>query len=133
MSKIAFITYAAFFPIFTTTLEGIKYVEPAADAGGLSLGASPCGIVPARRLPAATAERSSRGSGSASACPCFVIVAAEFIARGFRSGYLINDARTFFLVSQMLMAPAVIGIIGFISNVAQLESRLLRWRKPVRS
>src|SRR6516164_6446637 len=28
MSKIAFIAYAAFFPIFTTTLEGIKYVDP---------------------------------------------------------------------------------------------------------
>src|SRR5882762_988444 len=26
-SKISFIAYAAFFPIFTTTLEGIKYVE----------------------------------------------------------------------------------------------------------
>ncbi|NJO21912.1 MAG: ATP-binding cassette domain-containing protein [Sphingomonadales bacterium] len=28
MSKIAFIAYAAFFPIFTTTVEGIKYVDP---------------------------------------------------------------------------------------------------------
>jgi len=26
-SKIAFITYAAFFPIFTTTNEGIKFVD----------------------------------------------------------------------------------------------------------
>ena len=27
-SKVMFIAYAAFFPIFTTTIEGIKYVDP---------------------------------------------------------------------------------------------------------
>lgn len=65
----------------------------------------------------------------------FVIVAAEFIAADSGLGYLINDARTFFLVSQMLLGAAVIGIIGFIVNIAlrRLENRLLRWRKPARS
>jgi ABC-type nitrate/sulfonate/bicarbonate transport system permease component len=39
-SKIAFIAYAAFFPIFTTTLEGIKYVDPLLLRAASSLGAS---------------------------------------------------------------------------------------------
>ena len=61
----------------------------------------------------------------------FVIVAAEFIAADSGLGYLINDARTFFLVSQMLLGAAVIGLIGFTFNrlLRMLESRLLRWRK----
>ncbi len=64
----------------------------------------------------------------------FVIVAAEFIAADSGLGYLINDARTFFMVSQMLMGAAVIGIIGFVFNVAlrALEARLLRWRVSTR-
>jgi ABC-type nitrate/sulfonate/bicarbonate transport system permease component len=61
----------------------------------------------------------------------FVIVAAEFIAADSGLGYLINDARTFFLVSQMLLGAAVIGLIGFTFNrlLRLLEARLLRWRK----
>ena len=61
----------------------------------------------------------------------FVIVAAEFIAADSGLGYLINDARTFFLVSQMLLGAAVIGLIGFTFNrmLRMLEARLLRWRK----
>ena len=64
----------------------------------------------------------------------FVIVAAEFIAADSGLGYLINDARTFFLVSQMLLGAGVIGLIGFIANVLlrRVESRLLRWRKSER-
>jgi ABC-type nitrate/sulfonate/bicarbonate transport system permease component len=65
----------------------------------------------------------------------FVIGAAEFLAADSGLGYLINDARTYFMVSQMLMGAAVIGIIGFIFNVLlrALEARLLRWRSAVRT
>ena len=64
----------------------------------------------------------------------FVIVAAEFIAADSGLGFLINDARTFFLVSNMLLGAAVIGIIGVVANVLlrKLEGRLLRWRKESR-
>jgi ABC-type nitrate/sulfonate/bicarbonate transport system permease component len=40
-SKIAFIAYAAFFPIFTTTREGMKYVDPLLIRAAQSLGAGP--------------------------------------------------------------------------------------------
>ncbi|HUO62666.1 MAG TPA: hypothetical protein VMT97_03125, partial [Terriglobales bacterium] len=65
----------------------------------------------------------------------FVIVAAEFIAADSGLGFLINDARTFFLVSNMLLGAAVIGIIGVLANVLlrKLEGRLLRWRNESRS
>src|SRR5262249_7657226 len=64
----------------------------------------------------------------------FVIVAAEFIAADSGLGFLINDARTFFLVSNMLLGAAVIGVIGVLANVLlrKLEGRLLRWRSQAR-
>ena len=38
-------------------------------------------------------------------------------------GFLINDARTFFLVSNMLLGAAVIGIIGVLANVPPAQAR----------
>jgi ABC-type nitrate/sulfonate/bicarbonate transport system permease component len=129
-SKIAFIAYAAFFPIFTTTVEGIKYVDPLLLRAAASLGASQRDLFRYVVLPAALPAIIT-GLRLGFALSFFVIVAAEFIAADSGLGYLINDARTFFLVSQMLLGAAVIGMIGFAFNrlLRLLEARLLRWRK----
>ena len=133
-SKVAFIAYAAFFPIFTTTIEGIKYVDPVLIRAASSLGASERQIFWHVVLPAATPNIIT-GMRLAFGLSFFVIVAAEFIAADSGLGFLINDARTFFLVSNMLLGAAVIGIIGVLANVLlrKLEGRLLRWRKETRS
>ena len=129
-SKIAFIAYAAFFPIFTTTLEGIKYVDPLLLRAAASLGANQRDMFRYVVLPSAM-PGTITGLRLGFGLSFFVIVAAEFIAADSGLGYLINDARTFFLVSQMLLGAAVIGLIGFTFNrmLRMLEARLLRWRK----
>jgi ABC-type nitrate/sulfonate/bicarbonate transport system permease component len=132
-SKIAFIAYAAFFPIFTTTLEGIKYVDPVLIRAASSLGASERDIFRYVVLPAALPNIIT-GLRIGFGLSFFVIVAAEFIAADSGLGFLINDARTFFLVANMLLGAAVIGAIGFTFNILlrRLEARLLRWRKDAR-
>lgn len=132
-SKVAFIAYAAFFPIFTTTIEDIKYVDPLLIRAASSLGASERQIFWHVVLPAATPNIIT-GMRLAFGLSFFVIVAAEFIASDSGLGFLINDARTFFLVSNMLLGAAVIGIIGVLANVLlrKLEGRLLRWRNESR-
>jgi ABC-type nitrate/sulfonate/bicarbonate transport system permease component len=132
-SKIAFIAYAAFFPVFTTTFEAMKFVDPLLLRAAASLGASRGEMFRFVILPAAMPGIIT-GLRLAFALSFFVIVAAEFIAADSGLGYLINDARTFFLVSNMLLGAAVIGIIGFIFNtlLRRLEARLLRWRKVSR-
>jgi len=132
-SKVAFIAYAAFFPVFTTTVEGIKYVDPVLVRAAASLGASDRQIFWHVILPAATPNILT-GLRLAFGLSFFVIVAAEFIAADSGLGFLINDARTFFLVSNMLLGAAVIGIIGVVANVGlrRLESWLLRWRRESR-
>lgn len=133
-SKIAFIAYAAFFPVFTTTLEGIKFVDPLLLRAASSLGATRRELFRHVVLPAALPSIIT-GLRLAFGLSFFVIVAAEFIAADSGLGYLINDARTFFMVSQMLVGAAVIGMIGFGFNVGlrRLEAWLLRWRRPARS
>jgi ABC-type nitrate/sulfonate/bicarbonate transport system permease component len=134
MSKIAFIAYAAFFPVFTTTVEGIKYVDPVLIRAAASLGASRTDLFRHVILPAATPSIIT-GLRLGFGLSFFVIVAAEFIAADSGLGYMINDARTFFLVSQMLLGAVVIGAIGFVVNLLLrgAESWLLRWRVTTRS
>ena len=133
-SKVGFIAYAAFFPIFTTTLEGIKYVDPLLIRAAASLGASERDIFRHVVLPAALPNILT-GLRIGFGLSFFVIVAAEFIAADSGLGFMINDARTFFLVSNMLLGAAVIGGIGFLFNsgLRRLEARLLRWRKDARA
>ena len=121
-SKVAFIAYAAFFPVFTTTVEGIKYVDPVLVRAAASLGASERQIFWHVVLPAATPNILT-GLRLAFGLSFFVIVAAEFIAADSGLGFLINDARTFFLVSNMLLGAAVIGIIGVLANVCLRRAR----------
>jgi ABC-type nitrate/sulfonate/bicarbonate transport system permease component len=132
-SKVAFIAYAAFFPIFTTAVEGIKYVDPLLIRAAASLGASERDIFRYVVLPAALPNIIT-GLRIGFGLSFFVIVAAEFIAADSGLGFLINDARTFFLVANMLLGAAVIGAIGFTFNVLlrRLEAWLLRWRKDAR-
>jgi ABC-type nitrate/sulfonate/bicarbonate transport system permease component len=128
-SKVAFIAYATFFPIFTTTVDGIKFIDPVLLRAASSLGATRRDLFRYVVLPAAMPSIIT-GLRIGFGLAFFVIVAAEFIAADSGLGFLINDSRTFFQVPRMLLGAAVIGIIGFAFNVAlrSLEARLLRWR-----
>ncbi len=134
LSKIMFIAYSAFFPIFTTTVEGIRYVDPVLVRAASSLGATRTQLFRRVVLPAATPSIIT-GLRLGFALSFFVIVAAEFIAANSGLGYMINEARTFFSVSDMLLGAFVIGIIGFLVNAVlrKLEGKLLHWRATVRA
>jgi ABC-type nitrate/sulfonate/bicarbonate transport system permease component len=132
-SKVAFITYAAFFPIFTTTTEGIKFVDILLIRAAQTLGASEREIFRLVVLPAALPSIITGLRVGFAQC-LFVIVAAEFIAADSGLGFLINDSRSFFLMSNMLVGAAVIGLVGFVFNslLRRLEARLLSWREDAR-
>lgn len=132
-SKVAFIAYTSFFPVFTTTVEGIKYVDPLLIRAAQSLGARDWDLFRYVVLPAAI-PHVIVGLRLGFAISFFVIVAAEFIAADSGLGYLINDARTFFLVDRMLLGAVVIGLLGFLFNwlLKRVERLLLPWRKETR-
>jgi ABC-type nitrate/sulfonate/bicarbonate transport system permease component len=132
-SKVAFITYSAFFPIFTTTNEGIKFVDILLIRAAQTLGASEREIFRRVVLPAALPSIITGLRVGFAQC-LFVIVAAEFIAADSGLGFLINDSRSFFLMPNMLVGAATIGLIGFVFNslLRRLETRLLRWREDAR-
>lgn len=133
-SKIVFIAYATFFPIFTTTVDGIRFIDRVLLRAAASLGAKRFDLFRYVVLPSALPNIIT-GLRIGFGLAFFVIVAAEFIAADAGLGFLINDARTFFMVPRMLLAAATIGLVGFLFNVAlrRLEAWLLRWRQDARA
>jgi ABC-type nitrate/sulfonate/bicarbonate transport system permease component len=131
-SKIGFITYATFFPMFLTTIHAVRQIDPLLLRAARSLGARRLQIFLRVILPAALPDILT-GVRLGVALSFFVIVISEFIGAEQGLGYLINDGRNFFLVPQMLGSAIVLGLLGYAGNagVRLLERRLLRWQHPV--
>ncbi|HEU4369355.1 MAG TPA: ABC transporter permease [Methylomirabilota bacterium] len=130
-SKVGFITYATFFPIFLTTVTGVRQIDPLLLRAARSLGAGGLRLFVRVILPAALPDILT-GLRLGVALAFFVIVISEFIGAEQGLGYLINDGRNFFLVPQMLGAAVVLGLLGYAGNslVRLLERRLTRWQHP---
>ena len=130
-SKIGFITYATFFPMFLTTVHAVRGIDPLLVRAAESLGAGRLQLFRRVILPAALPEILI-GLRLGVALSFFVIVISEFIGAEQGLGYLINDGRNFFLVPQMLGAAIVLGLLGYAGNalVRLLERRVLRWQSP---
>jgi ABC-type nitrate/sulfonate/bicarbonate transport system permease component len=130
-SKVGFITYATFFPMFLTTVHAVQRVDPLLLRAAASLGARPSQLFFRVILPAALPEILT-GVRLGVALAFFVIVISEFIGAEQGLGYLINDGRNFFLVPQMLGAAVLLGLLGGAGHalVGLLERRLLRWERP---
>ena len=129
-SKVAFIGYTTFFPMFVAIAAGVLRVDVTLLRAAASLGASrpdlilrvivPSalpGIIVALRLGFALA--------------LFVIVGAEFMGADAGLGHLIMEGRTFFVPAQIVMGALVLGLLGSVVNALLLgvERRLFRWRE----
>jgi len=126
-SKIGFIAYATFFPMFLSTVHAVRQVDPLRLRAAASLGARRGQLLTRVILPAALPDIFT-GIKLGVALSFFVIVISEFIGAEPGLGSLINDGRNFFLVPQMLGAAVVLGVLGFASGglVALVERWLLR-------
>jgi ABC-type nitrate/sulfonate/bicarbonate transport system permease component len=130
-SKVGFITYATFFPMFLTTVHAVRQLDPLLVRAAQSLGARPSQLFVRVFLPAALPEMLT-GIRLGVALSFFVIVISEFIGAEQGLGFLINDGRSFFLVPQMLGAAVLLGLLGYGGNalVRLIERRFLRWQHP---
>jgi ABC-type nitrate/sulfonate/bicarbonate transport system permease component len=130
-SKVGFITYATFFPVFLTTVTGVRQIDPLLLRAAQSLGARG-GLLFARVILPAALPDILTGLRLGVALAFFVIVISEFIGAEQGLGFLINDGRNFFQVPQMLGAAVVLGLLGYAGNelVRLLERRLTRWQHP---
>jgi ABC-type nitrate/sulfonate/bicarbonate transport system permease component len=128
-SKVAFIGYTTFFPMFVAIAASVLRVDVVLLRAAASLGASRSDLVRRVMLPAALpgiVVALRVGVGLA----LFVIVGAEFMGADAGLGHLIMEGRTFFNPPQIIMGALVLGLLGSLVNATLLaaERRLLRWR-----
>ena len=129
-SKVAFIGYTTFFPMFVAVAAAVLRVDVALLRAAASLGASRLDLVRGVIVPAAlpgiiVALRLGF------ALALFVIVGAEFMGADAGLGHLIMEGRTFFVPAQIVMGALVLGLLGSLVNALLLgvERRLFRWRE----
>jgi ABC-type nitrate/sulfonate/bicarbonate transport system permease component len=130
-SKVAFIGYTTFFPMFVGIAAAVLRVDPMLLRAAASLGASRLDLIRRVVLPAALpgiAVALRLGFGLA----LFVIVGAEFMGADAGLGHLIMEGRTFFNPAQIVMGALVLGLLGSLVNalLQWLERRMLRGYAP---
>jgi ABC-type nitrate/sulfonate/bicarbonate transport system permease component len=129
-SKVAFIAYTTFFPMFVAIAAAILRVDVALLRAAASLGASRADLLRRVVLPSALPGiivGLRLGVGLA----LFVIVGAEFMGADAGLGHLIMEGRTFFNPAQIVMGALVLGLLGSLVNalLLALERRLLHGRR----
>lgn len=131
-SKVAFIAYTTFFPMFVTIAAGVIHVDMMLLRAASSLGATRWQLVRHVIWPAALSGIII-GLRVGFSLAIFVIVGAEFMGADSGLGYMIMEGRTFFLPAQIVMGALVLGILGFLVNalLLQMERRMLRWRSTI--
>lgn len=129
-SKVAFIGYTTFFPMFVAIAASTLRIDMALLRAAASLGARHLDLVLRVIMPAAlpgiiVALRLGF------ALALFVIVGAEFMGADSGIGYLIMEGRTFFVPAQIVMGALVLGLLGSLVNALLLEAerRLFRWHE----
>ncbi|MBI2205415.1 MAG: ABC transporter permease [Candidatus Rokubacteria bacterium] len=128
-SKVAFIAYTTFFPMFVGIAASVLRVDVMLLRAAASLGAQRVDLIRRVVLPAAfpgiiVALRVGFGLA------LFVIVGAEFMGADAGLGHLIMEGRTFFNPAQIVMGALVLGLLGSLVNalLVAAERRALRWR-----
>ena len=126
-SKIAFIGYTTFFPMFVAVAASVLRVDVMLLRAAASLGASRADLIRRVILPAAmpgiiVALRVGFGLA------LFVIVGAEFMGADAGLGHFIMEGRTFFNPAQIVLGALLLGALGSLINalLVAAERRVLR-------
>jgi ABC-type nitrate/sulfonate/bicarbonate transport system permease component len=125
-SKVAFIGYTTFFPMFVAIAAAVLRVDVMLLRAAASLGATRADLLRRVVVPAALpgiVVALRVGFGLA----LFVIVGAEFMGADSGLGHFIMEGRTFFNPAQIVLGALLLGALGSLINALLLaaERRLL--------
>jgi NitT/TauT family transport system permease protein len=129
LPAVAIIFVAAFYPALLATVSGVRRVDPTYLRVARNFGTRERDIVLKVIVPAAFPQI-AMGLRIAVGAAWVYLVAGEMLGARSGLGFLIIDARNFLRTDLILMAMALVGLIGFAidRSVARIERNLdSRW------
>ena len=129
-SKVAVIVYAAFFPIFLNTVQGVISVDPKLIEVGRSFMLTSGQMV--RRIYMPSAAMSIFVGLRLGLSNCWrALVGAELIAASSGLGSLIMDSRNLFQADGIFVGIFTIGLAGLMIDYSLriIEDKLMPWKK----
>jgi NitT/TauT family transport system permease protein len=128
-SKIMLIFVTATLYIVLNAAAGARAVSDEQIRAGLNMGLSGRQLFIYIILPA-SAPYLVAGVKTATALSWALVVAAEMIAGQEGLGYMVMDASTFYRISDVYIAIAIIGLIGLALEIVETvaENRFIHWR-----
>jgi sulfonate transport system permease protein len=128
--KIALVAIGTTFPIYINTYAGIRGVDAKLVETATTFGVTRWGLVRQVVIPGAVPSFLV-GLRYALTGAWLIMIVAEQINAKSGLGFLINEARTWFRTDIIVLALAIYGILGLLTDsfVRLLERRLLSWRR----
>ncbi|QRY43808.1 ABC transporter permease [Mycolicibacterium boenickei] len=128
-SKVAIVTWAAFWPVFISTVNAVKGVEKILLNAARALGAGRAYIFTRVVLPASV-PNIFPGVRLAASYAFTALVAAEYLGATEGIGIYIRSSQESYQIAAMYSGIVVLGIIGVTLNLllAGVEKRLTAWQ-----
>ncbi|NLI93604.1 MAG: ABC transporter permease [Peptococcaceae bacterium] len=133
-SKIAVIVYAAFFPVFLNTVQGVTSVDPKLIEVGRAYMLTPLQMIKKVYIPSASMSIFVGLRLGLSNC-WRALVGAELLAASTGIGYLIIEGRQLLQPDKIFVAVLTIGVAGLFIDIClkRLENKLMPWKKVYQS
>lgn len=133
-SKVAIVTWAAFWPVFISTVNAVKGVEKILINAARTLGASRSYIFTRIVLPASI-PNIFPGVRLAASYAFTALVAAEYLGATEGIGIYIRSSQEGYQIPAMYSGIVVLGVIGVALNLvlAGIEKRVTAWQLGITS
>lgn len=129
-SKVILITYTTFMPMISYTVQGVRSVDPLLVRSAKSLGGNELQVFTNVVVPSAL-PYILNGMKVCLGLTFAALIVAEMMGASSGLGYIIVNARNWFLVSDMFLSMALIALIYTVIKqiLCMIEARLTRWKK----
>jgi ABC-type nitrate/sulfonate/bicarbonate transport system permease component len=132
--QIVMIAYGAVWPILLNTVDGVRAVDPVVRDVTRSYQIGPADRLLRIVIPSASPQIIA-GARTALSIGITVIIFSEMVGSTDGIGYQILEAQRGFAVPQMWAGMILLGILGYLLNVAfrGVERLVLRWHRGMRA
>ncbi|WP_299559451.1 ABC transporter permease [uncultured Mycolicibacterium sp.] len=133
-SKVAIVTWAAFWPVFVSTVNAVKGVEKILVNAARTLGGGRAYIFGQVVLPASV-PNIFPGVRLAASYSFTALVAAEYLGATEGIGIFIRSSQEGYQIPDMYAGIVVLGIVGLLLNLvlAAAERRITAWQQGLTS